>query len=820
MATPDRLAALLAQNVVTGIDFVYVDASQITLDVFFIKPPAALTAPLPGTVAAAQVVIHNDEGQPVPALVGLGWAVNEGRDVLRLTMAAPGGFADYRLRIDDGRIDPFFNDVRFSFKANCPRDIDCAPPAHECPPDPAVDFAVDYQARDFWSFRRALLDYASQRHPRWKDRLEADAGVMLAELMSALGDEMSYYQDRVAREATLAGATQRRSVRRHARLVDYVLVDGLGARAWLDFTALSAGNLPHRTHTQPEGTQVQAVGDALRTGQLAPPDPDRTVTFEVGAGLAEIDSGKTYAVDPARNAFDPHIWDRNATCLAVGTTQLHIAGHQAAVLPFDDLPPGKPPGKWMLLKTDPSDPSLPARRVLVRVTSIIEETDPLLPAPGSQITRLAWEDAQALPFELDLETLSVHGNVVPATAGRTLVRRFSIGPTSFGDVPAAIERGGPDSSVAYLYSLPDSESEGLVWLGQDPHTAAPEIRLAAVTWNGAAWVEQEVWQWRRALIGPDSSQKFDRHFTLDDGEWRRVVGYHRPAGEVVHFDYATGAGVTVRFGDGEFGMMPAIGTVFEVTYRLGNGTRGNVPAASLKSFDPLLPVSAVSNPLPALGGIDPETEDEARRLAPDAFRAITFRAVRPEDYAEAAERLPWVQRAGARFRWTGSWLSAFVTADPHHEIGLSPAHRRELEAELDRFRQAGREVIVLAPRYADIDLEIKICVAPSAYPGDVRTWVTEALLGKKGVRPRVGFFDPDHFTFGTPLERSELEAFIQAVPGVRAVENMRIRRRGWFDWRLFYELVFHVGADEVIRLQNDPLHPDQGSLHLLMEGGA
>ena len=79
-----------------------------------------------------------------------------------------------------------------------------------------VDFPIDYLARDFWSYRKALLDFASLRYPDWTDRLEADSGIMMAELMSALGDEMAYYQDRVAREAYLETATQRRSIRKHA----------------------------------------------------------------------------------------------------------------------------------------------------------------------------------------------------------------------------------------------------------------------------------------------------------------------------------------------------------------------------------------------------------------------------------------------------------------------------------------------------------------------------------------------------------------------------------------------------------------------------
>jgi len=314
---------------------------------------------------------------------------------------------------------------------------------------------------------------------------------------------------------------------------------------------------------------------------------------------------------------------------------------------------------------------------------------------------------------------------------------------------------------------------------------------------------------------------YDRHFTLDDGVWKRVVGYRRVGKEIVHMDYAAGAGATIRFGDGEFGVVPEEGTVFRVSYRLGGGKRSNVPAESIVKFASTLGfVSAVTNPFPVTSGLDPETAEEVRRFAPEAFRAVTYRAVRPEDYARAAERLAWVQRAGAAFRWTGSWLSAFVTPDPRGAVSMTAAWRAELRDQLDRVRQAGREAHGCDPHYADLDLEITICVQPYAYRGETEEAVLEALLGKKGVRARPGFFAADNFTFGTPLDRSALEAAIQAVPGVRAVEDMRIRRRGRFDWRAFTELALEVGMDEVIRLESDPLHPERGSLKLAMEGGA
>ena len=231
-------------------------------------------------------------------------------------------------------------------------------------------------------------------------------------------------------------------------------------------------------------------------------------------------------------------------------------------------------------------------------------------------------------------------------------------------------------------------------------------------------------------------------------------------------------------------------------------------------------IEAVTNPLAAIGGRDPEPASQIRVNAPQAFRAVTHRAVQPADYVDIARRLPWVQQAGAVMRWTGSWPTVFVTPDPRDAVGLGAEQRRELEALMDRVRQAGREVKVRDPRYADIDLEIRVCVAPNAYPGEVKEAVLEALFGGPMDGGLGGFFDPDNFSFGTALSRAALIAAIQAVPGVKAVEGMRVRRRAWFDWRAFDEFSLPVGVDELVRVGNSRELPERGAVRLVMDGGA
>lgn len=838
---PDRIADLLLQNRVTGIDFIYVYPDQRMLDVYFIKG-VTLAPLLPGTITLDQIEIYSpDTGLPAIELTNIiTWQVIEGQDVMRLVTKQPGDFTLYKFKIDDpSRLDPFYNDITFSFKANCPSDLDCKPPNHECPPDELVDFPINYLARDFWSYRTALLDFASLRYPDWADRLEADAGIMMVELMSALGDEMAYYQDRVSREAYLETATQRRSLRRHARLVDYNLHDGLSATVWLDFTVkMGPANII------PPGTNVYAVSEN-----------NSRIDFEVGYKTDKDNTHLPCSVDVNCNEFFPHIWDESQVCLEPGTTELFLEGHHAADLKLDDfvIDPvtGKiNAGKWVLLKTNPTNPAQTERIQMLRLIEVTNTTDPVVIDPvtllPAEITHIVWEQAQALTYEFDMTKLTVRGNMVPATAGLTYSAYFIVNTETSTLLPdqlknfqppldSTVEREGHDGTSVHLFTLPGSQDQPLVYLGPDTDNAKPEITLQEVVFDGVKWNPNSTfWFPQRTLLGVNSSEPEDYHFTLDDGTWQRIVGYQRIGEEFVHKDYAFNNGITIRFGDGEFGRIPPDGTVFRVDYRLGGGRRSNVAAKSLTNFTvqkqppvptppsttpDLLFIDSVTNPKAAANGLDAETYSELRQLAPQAYQTVTYRAVRPEDYEDAAERLPWVQKAGASFRWTGSWITAFVTADPIDTVVLAPDERLDLVKQLNRFRQAGREVYVMDPEYANVDLRIYICVSQDAYPGEVEERVFEAMLGKKGIRPAPGYFSPDRFTFGTFLERSTLEAAIQAVPGVRAVEKILVRRRGWFNWRLFSEYAYDPGKNVIIRLENDPLHPERGTLNLYTHGG-
>src|SRR5262249_17961315 len=128
--------------------------------------------------------------------------------------------------------DPALAFASFSFKAACPSDLDCARAilaAVEVPPEPALN----YLAKDYEGFRGLLLDRLSALLPGWTETSPADGLNIVAEVMAAAADRLSYRQDGVGTEAYLGTARSRISVRRHARLLDYRQHDGCTARTWV-----------------------------------------------------------------------------------------------------------------------------------------------------------------------------------------------------------------------------------------------------------------------------------------------------------------------------------------------------------------------------------------------------------------------------------------------------------------------------------------------------------------------------------------------------------------------------------------------------------
>jgi hypothetical protein len=101
---------------------------------------------------------------------------------------------------------------------------------------------IDYLSRDYNSFRQAVVDLIPLKLPEWTDRSEADFGIVLIELFAYIGDILSYYQDRIANEAFLDTAQERRSVIEHLRLIGYEMAPAAAAASNLSVIVANSVN--------------------------------------------------------------------------------------------------------------------------------------------------------------------------------------------------------------------------------------------------------------------------------------------------------------------------------------------------------------------------------------------------------------------------------------------------------------------------------------------------------------------------------------------------------------------------------------------------
>jgi predicted phage baseplate assembly protein len=277
--------------------------------------------------------------------------------------------------------------------------------------------------------------------------------------------------------------------------------------------------------------------------------------------------------------------------------------------------------------------------------------------------------------------------------------------------------------------------------------------------------------------------------------------------------------VYLRFGDDRYGKRPDAGTRFMANYRVGNGTVGNVGAESIAhivSDDGRL--DGVTNPIAAQGGVEPETAEDIRRDAPEAFR-VQQRAVTEQDYEDVSLRRDDIQRAAATFRWTGSWQTVFVSADRKRVTEITPDFEADFVQHLDRYRMAGYDLEIDGPRYVALQIELDVCVKPDYFRAHVREGVTRGLGRRYLADGSRAFFHPDNFSFGQSVYLSRLYAAAMAVPGVESVVVKTFQRLHSPDPKPLDEGVLHLDRLEIARLDNDPSFPDRGILKLTLGGG-
>jgi predicted phage baseplate assembly protein len=358
---------------------------------------------------------------------------------------------------------------------------------------------------------------------------------------------------------------------------------------------------------------------------------------------------------------------------------------------------------------------------------------------------------------------------------------------------AAADQVNADSELISVKSFAQTVASGLSaydLMNFDPTEAIPTITLA-----GTSNATTQIW-----------SPALD---LLESGESDLVF--------VVEVDMDGTA--TLRFGDNINGRMPDTGTTMVANYRIGNGTAGNLGADSLVFLTaPDARIKSCRNPLPATGGTDPETNDQIRRRAPQAF-LTQKRAVTMADYEAVAEANPQVDQAVASLRWTGSWYTVSIAVQPKGDGILTPTLQRTLKQTEEIYRLAGQDLELGSPKYLSLEIELQVCVDPNYFRSDVEKSLLQVLGNKISPNGQKGLFYPDNFTFGQTVYLSPVYVAARSVAGVVAVTATKFQPQGVSTTQYLAAGEIKLGRLQVARLDNDPNFPDHGQLTLLTEGG-
>lgn len=804
-----------------GIDYLEVAADRKRLIVHFIHPLGEVALTTENVAIAGGTRLRTIQIETVSTI----------DHRLIVQVAQIGDFSTYTLRLVESPfikdppsgIDPQLAAVNFSFWVDDISEFDCQPA--KAPIDkPAPPPAIDYLAKDYTSFRRLMLDRLAVVTPQWQERSPADIGVMLVELLAYSADHLSYYQDAVATEAYLTSARRRVSVRRHARRLDYFMHDGCNARAWIviqfgdlspaDCEVLSGMVLwgPDRDNQRP-GTQFLSH-TVIPEGVLTSAEQEQ-FDAAIKAGAQVFETLENITLYPALNQLCFYTWGDDRCTLPKGTTQATL------IDPDGQLEKTLEKGRVLVFQEVVGSRSGLARdaalshRHVVRLTTACSSVDPLT---NQCLVEVAWAGEDALPFDLVVSNLSpteqpienisvAFGNVVLADAGRTRL------PAEQLQQQSGWEKWRPRLRERSLSRQGYVQNQYQQWVPFDSQKSA----AAAMRWDLrhvrpviALYEKDAQWQARPDLL---MSDRFARDFVVEAEEDGRAF---------------------LRFGDGVLGKQPLAEVPLHALYRTGNGPQGNVGAGTLTNLmlrsDNLEPkarkqlnvlkgaIKQVYNPLAAMGGTAPESLDEVKRDAPQAFR-VQKRAVTAADYGAITQQYPGVERALATRRWTGSWHTIFITVDRTDGQVIDQSFKEGLLLFLSEFQLAGHDIEIEDPRFVPLNIALKIQVKQGYFRSAVKKALLETFSNQILPDGRVGFFAPDQFTFGQPVYLSEIVATAMQVVGVQSAQVTRFQRWGEPSQQELDAGVIRCDRLEIVRLGGTSGSPEEGQLTFDLEGG-
>jgi hypothetical protein len=209
--------------------------------------------------------------------------------------------------------------------------------------------------------------------------------------------------------------------------------------------------------------------------------------------------------------------------------------------------------------------------------------------------------------------------------------------------------------------------------------------------------------------------------------------------------------VSIFFGDGVSGAIPVNSSVIRAMYRVGGGNIGNVsagiidtlvyiPSLTYSQTSALASAITVTNGTAAIGGSDPESNDEIRAAAPLSLRSSN-RAITLQDYEDLAITVTGVGKANA---YGSTWTSVTVYIAPSRNIndtdiqpgltetGVVSSEYTDLAASVTEYMSdkllIGSSITIQPPVYSDLVITVQYVKQPQYTQAEVDVNIKKALL--------------------------------------------------------------------------------------------
>ena len=315
----------------------------------------------------------------------------------------------------------------------------------------------------------------------------------------------------------------------------------------------------------------------------------------------------------------------------------------------------------------------------------------------------------------DRRTVTLYGNVVPATHGETVANEVLGG----GD-------GARRNQSFTLNKSPLTYVSAATASGSD---SALTLRV-----NNVAWQEVD------SLYDQTANDSVYTVRLDDDGKTKII------------------------FGDGKRGArLPTGQENIRATYRTGLGSEGEVDAGSLTLLKTRpFGIRSVTNSQAATGAADPETRDAARTNAPLTVLTLD-RIVSLRDFEDFARAFTGIGKAKATNVWDGeTYLVHLTIADDNGDAVPDTSDLYlNLQAAIDAARDPTATVLIDSYTRLTFKLEATIQYEARYLADDLQADVEAALMSA---------FSFDQRDFGQPVTAAEVISVIHQVEGVIAVD--------------------------------------------------